>query len=96
MNDKCRECNGKLIKSGADGEIVYINHAPHECIRELRLRLERKSQDLQITQDRLRNLRHTIEDEMRFRAKVGQMDEEKWIDRFCTPDIRNAILAATA
>ena len=96
MNDTCRECKGKLIKSGADGEIVYINHAPHECIRELKLRLTVKSQDLQITQDQLRDLRHSIEDEMRARARVGGLSEDAWNDRWVTPEIHGAILAATA
>ena len=96
MENTCSTCKGALMKSSSEGEIIYILHGPRQCLEETRSQLERAETELQTTKNQLRYLRRSIEEEMRFRAKIGRFNEETWADRFCTPNIHDAIMGATA
>lgn len=97
MESKCNVCNNDLnLSSAADGdkEAVYILHGSRDCVKYLKVRAESAETAQADTRTRLLNLRFAIEDEFRFRARVGQMNEELWLDRLCLKSLQEAIAQA--
>ena len=93
----CTECKNELkLSSERDGdkEAVYMLHGPRECVKYLKLYAENIDTVLTDTEIKLKDLRVAIEDEFRFRARVGRMDEETWMKRLCVKGLQEAITKA--